>query len=100
PAPDPDRPRSKPGSPNHDDGRPSGSAVAANDRGWAATPSQADTAERAPAADSNELIRTRPSVEPSSSWPARSGCGISPTTLRPALQMPAMSSTEPLGLST
>ena len=43
-----------------------GSAVAANDRGWAANPAQADTAERAPAADSNELIRTRPSVEPSS----------------------------------
>ena len=31
---------------------------------------------------------------------ARSGCGIRPTTLRPAEQMPAMSSTDPLGLST
>ncbi len=31
---------------------------------------------------------------------ARSGWGISPTTLRPSLQTPAMSSTDPFGLST
>ena len=43
---------------------------------------------------------TRPSAEPSSGSEARSGCGISPTTLRPTLHTPAMSSTEPLGLST
>ena len=31
---------------------------------------------------------------------ARSGCGMRPTTLRPSLQMPAMSSRLPFGLST
>ena len=37
--------------------------------------------------DSN---RTRPSALPSDASQARSGCGISPTTLRASLQMPAM----------
>ena len=36
---------------------------------------------------------------PSSSAEARSGWGISPTTLRPGEQTPAMSSIDPLGLS-
>ena len=41
-----------------------------------------------PAALSRLSRSTRPSVEPSSAWLARSGWGISPTTLRPSLQMP------------
>ena len=36
---------------------------------------------------------------PSSGSLARSGCGIMPSTLRPSLQMPAMFSSEPLGLA-
>src|SRR3954468_20949704 len=43
---------------------------------------------------------TRPSTEPSSASAARSGCGIIPITLRLALQMPAISSMDPFGLST
>jgi len=57
-------------------------------------------AVRAPAVTSSERSRGTPSVEPSSGCDARSGWGIRPTTLRPAEQMPAMSSTDPLGLST
>ena len=52
------------------------------------------------AAASNERSSTLPSVEPNRGWLARSGWGISPTTLRPALQTPAMSSSAPFGLST
>src|SRR5271157_1313101 len=40
-----------------------------------------------------------PSVMPSSGAEARSGCGIMPRTLRPSLQIPAMFSSEPLGLA-
>jgi hypothetical protein len=40
-----------------------------------------------------------PSVEPRSASEERSGCGIIPRTLRPALQIPAMLSSEPLGLA-
>ena len=41
----------------------------------------------------------RPSSPPSAGSEARSGWGIMPTTLRRALQIPAMSSTDPLGLA-
>ena len=41
----------------------------------------------------------KPSVPPNSASLARSGCGIMPSTLRPALQMPAMLSSDPLGLA-
>jgi hypothetical protein len=54
----------------------------------------------APALTSTERSSTAPSADPSKGWHARSGCGMSPTTLRASLQMPAMSSVEPLGLST
>src|SRR4029077_17588774 len=40
-----------------------------------------------------------PSVPPSSGPDALSGCGIMPTTLPPALQMPAILPSEPLGLA-
>ena len=59
----------------------------------------AHTATRAPAAASSDRNKTTPSAEPSITSDARSGCGMSPTTLRPSLQMPAMSSRLPLGLS-
>ena len=49
-----------------------------------------------PARDSKIL---KPSVQPSASSLARSGCGIIPSTLRPGLQIPAMFSSEPLGLA-
>jgi hypothetical protein len=49
---------------------------------------------------SSDRSRTAPSTSPVSSSQARSGWGIRPTTLRPSLQIPAMSSTEPFGLST
>ena len=42
---------------------------------------------------------TRPSALPSAASQARSGCGIRPTTLRRALQMPAMLFSAPLGLA-
>ena len=42
---------------------------------------------------------TSPSLLPSADSQARSGCGISPTMFRPALQMPAMLLTEPFGLA-
>src|SRR5262249_12091904 len=43
---------------------------------------------------------TRPSAEPTSGSEARSGCGIRPITLRRSLQIPAMSRSDPFGLST
>ncbi len=55
---------------------------------------------RAVAAASRLFSITTPSLDPSSGSEARSGCGIRPTTLPSALQMPAMSSRLPLGLST
>ena len=64
-------------------------------------PSRADGRQADTVADASSERRSgRPSAEPSRSLMARSGCGISPTTLRPALLMPAMSSTDPFGLST
>ena len=54
----------------------------------------------APTAASRLASTRPPSVDPSSSWLARSGCGIRPTTLRPLEHTPAMSSIDPLGLST
>ena len=42
---------------------------------------------------------TIPSVDPCSGSVASSGCGIKPSTLRSRLRMPAMSRSEPLGLS-
>ena len=53
----------------------------------------------APAAARSESQIARPSSPPRAASEARSGWGIMPTTLRPALQMPAMSSTAPLGLA-
>ena len=41
----------------------------------------------------------KPSVLPSSASAHRSGCGIIPSTLRPALQMPAMLRAEPFGFA-
>lgn len=49
-----------------------------------------------PTSDSKIL---NPSVPPSSASAARSGCGIIPNTLRPGLQIPAIFSSEPLGLA-
>src|SRR5207302_3208003 len=40
-----------------------------------------------------------PSAEPSRLSLQRSGCGIIPRTLRPGLQIPAMLSSDPLGLA-
>ena len=54
----------------------------------------------AAAAASSARKSACPSVEPSSASLARSGWGINPTTLPASLQIPAMSSSEPLGLST
>src|SRR5262249_21677884 len=42
---------------------------------------------------------TSPSVLPSGDSHARSGCGISPTTLRASLQRPAMPLIDPFGLA-
>src|SRR5581483_2434129 len=42
---------------------------------------------------------TLPSSDPISASAARSGCGIMPITLRRSLQIPAMSPSDPLGLS-
>ena len=53
----------------------------------------------APPARTSELRITSPSVEPISGSAARSGCGIMPSTLRSRFRMPAMSRSEPLGLS-
>jgi DNA helicase-2/ATP-dependent DNA helicase PcrA len=54
-----------------------------------------------PAAAARRLFNsTTPSLEPSSASEARSGWGMSPTTLPVALQIPAMSSRLPFGLST
>ena len=50
----------------------------------------------APTRDSKIL---NPSVPPSSGSLERSGCGIIPSTFRPGLQMPAMLSSDPLGLA-
>jgi len=47
-----------------------------------------------------ERNSTRPSVEPISGSLARSGWGISPSTLRSRFRIPAMSRSEPFGLST
>ena len=58
------------------------------------------TGAGAAAVRSSACSSTTPSSDPSSGSEARSGCGMSPTTLRPALHTPAMSSTDPFGLST
>ena len=47
-----------------------------------------------------EVSSGRPSSDPSRAELARSGWGMSPTTLPASLRTPAMSSMEPLGLST
>src|SRR5439155_452303 len=54
------------------------------------------TADRAPARD---WRMTSPSVDPIRASAARSGCGIMPATFRFLLRIPAMSRTEPFGLS-
>src|SRR5215475_8383147 len=46
-----------------------------------------------------EWNMVRPSLDPSRSSDARSGCGIMPMTLRSRFSTPAMSRSEPLGLS-
>src|ERR1700677_2355618 len=51
-------------------------------------------------AATRERKMTRPSLEPINGSAARSGCGINPSTLRPALRTAAMSRCEPLGVST
>src|ERR1017187_9059851 len=51
------------------------------------------------AAASMDSKTPRPSEEPISGSEARSGCGIMPITLRSRLRMPAISRSEPLGLS-
>ena len=51
-------------------------------------------------AASSERSSTTPSSEPRRASLARSGCGMSPTTLPDSLAIPAMSSRLPLGLST
>ena len=56
-------------------------------------------AARAEAALTSERKSTSPSVEPNNAALARSGWGMSPTTLPASLAIPAMASTEPLGLS-
>src|SRR5207302_11206427 len=48
-------------------------------------------------APTNDSMILNPSVPPSSGSAARSGWGIIPSTLRPALQMPAIFSSDPLG---
>src|SRR5207302_11056865 len=49
--------------------------------------------------DSSRLSNSaRPSVPPSSGSQTRSGCGISPSTLRLSFKMPAILRTDPLGL--
>ena len=50
-------------------------------------------------APASEAKTFSPSPEPSRARRARSGWGIRPTTLRPSLQIPAMSRSEPFGLS-
>ena len=65
-------------------------------RTWAAR-SPAGTVPRAAA--SSDSSSTTPSAEPISASKAL-GCGMSPTTLWPSLQIPAMSSRLPLGLRT
>ena len=67
------------------------------ERGTAGVDVQA--AARAEAAPTSERNSTNPSSEPSNALLARSGCGMSPTTLPASLAMPAMASIEPLGLS-
>ena len=52
------------------------------------------------AAASSERSSTTPSPEPMIASLARSGCGMSPTTLPASFAIPAMSSRLPLGLST
>ena len=47
----------------------------------------------------SERKMSLPSLDPSKSSQARSGCGINPSTLRSRLQMPAMLSRDPLGLA-
>ena len=59
----------------------------------------AQAAARAAADPTSERNSTSPSSDPSNAPLARSGCGMSPTTLPAWLVMPAMASTEPLGLS-
>src|SRR6266568_3579347 len=60
----------------------------------------ASQARRNAGAVRNARNSTRPSVEPRRGSLARSGWGMSPTTLPSAEQMPAMSSVAPFGLST
>src|SRR5215203_3548636 len=52
-----------------------------------------------PAPTSNEPSILSPSSDPSAGSDTLSGCGMSPTTLRPSLHTPAMSLAEPFGFS-
>ena len=63
-------------------------------------PGPGPQAASAPAVTSSDRSRGTPSVGAQQDVGGPLGVGISPTTLRPAEQTPAMSSTEPLGLST
>ncbi len=62
-------------------------------------PDRGQAAARAEADPMSERNSTSPSSEPSSALLARSGWGMSPTTLPASLAMPAMASIDPLGLS-
>lgn len=52
-----------------------------------------------PKLSNNPSNRARPSVPPKSGSTTRSGCGISPSTLRFSLRMPAILRALPLGFS-
>ena len=52
-----------------------------------------------PAPTSTERRILKPSSEPRAGSQTLSGCGMMPTTLRPSLQTPAMSFTDPFGFS-
>ena len=79
---------------------------------WNGPPNETDYARQVQIVDSmvarhvdgmavaaNERKISRPSLEPSKSSQALSGCGISPNTFRSRLQMPAILSREPFGLA-
>src|SRR5918993_6065615 len=52
-----------------------------------------------PAPTSTDRSILKPSSEPRAGSQTLSGCGMIPTTLRPSLQTPAMSFTDPFGFS-
>ena len=73
--------------------------LAQPERRPACRPCSGGPGRRSRRAEQRPAAARAPSVDPSSASQARSGWGMRPTTLPASLQMPAMSSTEPLGLS-